>query len=97
MNNSVETTELKDSYKAIMYAAAMRALSRILRREPYVDRVRLMGFLGQDYHAIAELELSVLTTLELSDFIAFFFMFESVYKFRTFSEATVAVVDKYLQ
>ncbi len=59
-----------------MYAAVMRALSRILRREAYVDRVELTGFLGQDYHAIAELQLSVLSTLEVSDFVAFFFSFE---------------------
>jgi hypothetical protein len=40
-----------------------------------VDRARLIAFLGKDYHAIAGLDLGVLSTLEVSDFVAFFFLF----------------------
>ncbi len=58
-----------------MYASVMRALSRILRREENVDRARMIEFLGKDYQTIARLDLSVLTTLEVSDFVAFFFLF----------------------
>jgi len=44
--NNVESTELKDKYTVVMYAAVMRTFARILRREHNPERKKMLDFVG---------------------------------------------------
>ena len=45
----MEDIELSNQYKSIMFAAVMRAFSRVLRREMFLERAKLISFVGDNY------------------------------------------------